>query len=1067
MTGRRRDWENPLVIGINKEPAHNSAILYPDVETALAGGNSPCEHVRLYRSLNGDWKFHWAIAPADRPQGFYKPGYDVSHWNDIPVPSNWQLHGYGTPHYVATGSPKGVRKKNPPNIDPEYNEVGSYRRTFTIPGEWQGRRTFIHFAGVKSAFYLWINGQRVGYSQGSMTPAEFDITSYLTPNTNTIAVQVYRWSDGTYLEDQDMWYLSGIHRDVYLFSTPTVHLRDYYVWCEFDPAYQNATLNIRAKVHHYGQQAAGKHRVEVTLLDGTRNVVGMPILMMGETDPLPGQDAVLDMQAPVDHPAKWSAELPNLYEIVLQLKDPQAGTIEAYRTPFGFRQVEIRDRQINANMFTINGQRVIFKGVNRHEFDPVHGQAIPRSRIEQDVKILKQNNINAVRTSHYPNHPYFYELCDRYGIYVMDECNVESHGTANQLPKSRPEWKEAVVDRMRRMVERDKNHPCVVMWSLGNEAGYGDNFQSMKEAALAIDATRPIHYEGDRRLKTSDVLSTMYPSPARLEKIARGQEAIRLAGVGNMLGVRVRPETFQHAPVILCEYAHAMGNSVGSLHRFMEIFEQYPHCAGGFIWDLVDQSLLKKTGDGRDFWAYGGDLDDQPNSGYFCINGLIAADRTPHSAMFEVKKVYQDIAMRPVNSRAGQVAIRNKNRFQDLSGYDIRWSLTENGHVIQEGQMSPLNLGPLAEQEIQIPFRQPQLKAGAEYHLKISFSLQNDTWWAEKGHVVAWEQFKIPFDVPPAPALETRTMPPLDIAERPGQVTITGDGFSVTFDKKIGALISFVAAGKPLLASPLLPNFWRVPIDNDSMADLFAPWLAKWSPMRRWKTAAEKRRLTRFQVKQPEASAVRIWTQFKIWGARTPLELAYTVYGSGSVVVEYAFTPARPMLRVGMQVNVPGAYRTLSWFGRGPHETMSDRKTGAAIGLYSGRVKDLIHDYVHPQENGNRSDVRWATLTDDTGTGLRIADVGGTLLNISAWPYSMQDLEKAQHLHELPRRENITLNMDYKQRGVGDLASAIVGMPEEAKLPAGVLYRYSFSLSPTRRGIISMFWGENAPETGA
>ncbi|MBN1581644.1 MAG: DUF4981 domain-containing protein [Anaerolineae bacterium] len=1039
------DWENPQVVAINKEPPHCTAVLYPDETAALAGGDSP-----YYRSLNGDWQFHWAIRPADRPTDFFRPDYDASGWDSLPVPSNWQLDGYGTPHYVGDGGVKGLGKKNPPNIDPDYNDVGSYRREFTVPRSWDGRQVFIHFGGVKSAFYLWINGQRVGYSQGSMLPAEFNITTTLQPGTNTLAVEVYRWSDGSYLEDQDAWYLSGIYRDVYLFSTPTVHLRDFFIRCAFDAAYQDAALFITAKVCNYGQTPAQPCRVEVSLLDAGRNSIGTHIPISDETCPPPGGETTIEIETVVQSPVQWSAERPTLYTIVIQLVDADNQIIEAYHTPFGFRQVEIKARQV-----LVNGQPVIFKGVNRHEFDPVRGQAITRDLIEQDIQIIKQHNINAIRTSHYPNQPTFYQLCDQYGIYVMDEANVESHGTARTLPNSLPQWRNAVVERMVRLVERDKNHACVVFWSLGNEAGYGDNFAEMKKAALAIDDTRPIHYEGDRTLETSDVLSTMYPSPARLEKMARGEESIRLVGAGNMLGKKVEPQVYARKPILICEYAHAMGNSVGSLDQFMDIFERYPHCAGGYIWDFVDQVLLKKTEHGRDFWAYGGDFDDHPNSRYFCANGLVAADRTPHPHMFEVKKVYQNIAVRAADLRAGKVVVRNKNWFTDLDGYGIHWALTANGKPVQNGQLDPQPIAPGAEQTIAIPFTQPQVAPGTEYHLQMSFVLAADTRWAPKGHVVAWEQFTLPFDIPPATANHERKPPPLTIDDQPARITIAGERFTVAFDRQTGALASFVVDGRPRLAAPLVPNFWRAPIDNDPMGNPMLPsWLARWIRLARWKHAAAKRKLVRFQLEQPQTSVVKILTRFKVPYGKTPLDLAYTITGDGDILIEYTFTPKREMLRVGMQTEIPGQYDRLTWFGRGPHETMPDRKSGAAVGLYSGWVQDLIHDYVHPQENGNRSDVRWATLTDQDGTGLRVEDAGGTLLNISAWPYTMEDLETAQHIHELPRRDKITLNIDLRQRGVGDLTTPILGLPEYARSLAGVRYTYRFRLRPgTHNGI--------------
>ncbi len=630
-------WENPLVFNINKERPHASAIYYPNLASCRSGQDSP-----LYQSLNGLWKFHWVERPAGRPKGFYQPEYDVSAWDEIPVPAQWQLQGYGTPHYMSDGGVKGMRKKNPPNIDPEYNEVGSYRRTFTVPKDWDGRQIFIHFAGVKTAYYLWLNGEFVGYSQGSMCPGEFNLTRYLLPGENTIAVEVYRYSDGAYLEDQDMWYMSGIYREVYLYTTPQVHIRDFFTRCEFDEDLCDAVLHIEVKIQNFEKKPADDIYFEARLLapDGA-----MVANLSAETHPIAaGAETSLKLTIKLAAPQKWSAEIPVLYTIQLILSDHQKNDIEATQIKFGFRKVEIKGKQI-----LVNGQNIIFRGVNRHECHPMVGQSIDKAQMETDVILMKQNNVNAVRTSHYPNHPYFYELCDCYGLYVMDEANVETHGTAKKIPGSDPAWTDAVVDRMVRMVQRDKNHACIVSWSLGNEAGYGDNFATMKAAALAIDTSRFIHYEGDTTLKITDVISTMYPSPMRMEKIARGEEKLRLSSAGNLRGHVHQPEEYNQMPVLVCEYAHAMGNSVGSLDKHVQIFDEYPHMAGGFIWDFIDQTLLKKDQSGGDLWLYGGDFNDVPHRGSFLANGILTADRQPHPHAFQVKHSYRPVTAMPID----------------------------------------------------------------------------------------------------------------------------------------------------------------------------------------------------------------------------------------------------------------------------------------------------------------------------------------------------------------------------------------------------------------------------------
>jgi beta-galactosidase len=621
------EWENPLVFDINKEPPSATAFYFPNLETLEEG------EMLWYQSLNGKWKFKWVQRPSERPKNYFKPTYNDSQWVEIPVPSQWQLQGFGVPHYMSAGGVKGMRTRKPPDIDPDYNEVGSYRKEFTIPESWYEQQVYLHFAGVKTAFYLWVNGEFVGYSQGSMCPAVFNITPYVKLSVNLLSVQVYRYSDGAYLEDQDMWYMSGIFREVYLHTLPDVHIRDFYAFCKFDQAYQNADFHLNIKIRNTRDESAEPRRINIQLLDESGQLIEE---FRAQTHPIPSQSGIsLRFSKEIKNPIKWSAENPYLYSVKIFMSDSAGNDRIATRLLFGFRDVRIEGNQI-----VINGESVIFRGINRHETHPDVGQSISTSQMEEDVILLKRFNINAVRTSHYPNHPNFYDLCDRYGLYVIDEANVETHGTAKIIPGDLPEWKNAVIDRMVRMVERDKNHTSIICWSLGNEAGYGKNFELMKEAAKSIDSTRFIHYEGDIYLKTTEVLSTMYPSPHRMKTIADGKVKIRLSSAGNMRGVVQKPESYRNLPVLVCEYAHAMGNSVGSLDKHVQVFEDYPHMAGGFIWDFVDQTLRKKDGTGRDLWLYGGDFGDEPHRGSFLANGILAADRSPHPHAFQVKHSY-------------------------------------------------------------------------------------------------------------------------------------------------------------------------------------------------------------------------------------------------------------------------------------------------------------------------------------------------------------------------------------------------------------------------------------------
>ncbi|MFX0022404.1 MAG: glycoside hydrolase family 2 TIM barrel-domain containing protein [Candidatus Hermodarchaeota archaeon] len=1030
---KKYDWENSEMIAENKEPPHSTLIPYHDIASALTGNS---ESSIYYKSVNGSWKFNWVKKPSERPIDFYKKNYDDSQWDEIPVPSNWQLYGYGIPIYTDSKYPYSIKRKKIPSIDHDYNPVGSYRTEFTIPRDWENREIFIHFEGVKSAFYIWVNGKKVGYSQGSMTPAEFNITNFIIKGKNIIAVEVYRWSDGSYLEDQDMWRFSGIFRDVYLFSTSQVHIRDFFISCDLDEIFKDAILKLKIKIHNYGKIRFDNHTIELKLIDKANNPLGDDPLVKRTFNINSNEEILIDFEKRLDSPLKWSAETPNLYNLLLILKNSNEEILEVEQCYYGFRKVEIKNSQIY-----VNGASILFKGVNRHEHDPDHGRAIPFSRMVEDIKILKQNNINAVRTSHYPNHPKWYDLCDQYGIYVIDEANVESHALHKKLPKSDPKWTKAVVDRMVRMVERDKNHPCIFMWSLGNEAGFGKNFVKMKEATSKIDNTRPIHYEKDFKLKISDVFSTMYTTSKVLERFGR-----RKKGLIFSILRPIRSKHYRGKPHILCEYAHAMGNSLGNFQEYMEIFEKYGHCTGGFIWDFVDQGLRKFSEEGEMFWAYGGDYGDEPNSGNFCCNGIVLPDRKPNPSLYEVKRVYQNIKVNPVDLVSGIVQIQNKFNFLQTDFLRIKWEMTENGIIIQEDYLAPIIINPGEAEEINIPFIKPDLKPNTEYLLMVKFLLAEDTSWAQKDHIVAWEQFIIPFEIPKSQVLKKKLLPILELDSTSQFFKIIGENFNVIFDKKNGLLVSYEFYGKNLFSSPMVPNFWRAPIDNDINVLRHFPILKK--IVYRWKDASKQRKLSSINATLLSPHKISIQVLFKIPNGKVHLKLFYIIYSTGELLVENSFTPKKDLIRFGMQTSIPREYNIMSWFGRGPHETMFDRKTGAPVGIYSGFIEDLIHNYVRPQENGNRTDIRWVTFTNNNDSGTYIADIGSTYLNISAWPYEMEDLEKASHINELPNRSNITINIDYKQQGVGGDRIGILDVREEYKLKKKIPLRYCFLFKP-------------------
>jgi len=1034
------DWENPNVIGINKELGHCTLIPYSDIETALKADRKDSQ---FFRSLNGNWKFNWVNKPADRPLDFYKPDYDVSTWKLIPVPSNWQMHGYGIPIYLNSRYPF---PPNPPYIPHDYNPVGSYRRQFTMPKDWKNRRIFLHFDGVKSAFYLWINGMKVGYSQDSMTPAEFDITQYLKSGENTIAVEVYRWSDGSYLEDQDMWRLSGIYRNVYLFASPQVHIRDFFVQTDLDDSYTDATLKIRPRITNYNDQNVEGWTIEAQLYDPNKEpVLTEPLTrtvssIINEKYPQRDNVKFALLEQKIINPKKWSDEFPNLYTLVLSLNDTEGKTIEAESCRIGFRKVEIKEGQL-----LVNGKSIKLFGVNRHEHDPDNGRAIPVSRMIQDIKLLKQNNINAVRTSHYPDDPTWYDLCDEYGIYLIDEANLESHGLRGYFSNA-PGWHNAFVERAISMVERDKNHPSIIFWSLGNESGCGPNHAAMSAWIKDYDPTRPIHYEGAAGNPVDypyvDMISRMY---------ARIPQIIRLATNPN-----------DDRPMVLCEYAHAMGNSVGNLKEYWDAIRTHKRLIGGFIWDWADQGLRKKSPEGHDFWAYGGDYGDDPNDGNFCCNGLVQPNRKPNPSLYEVKKVYQRIHVLPVDIRAGKFHIYNEYNFLNLDFTDIKCELTADGRVIQKGTLPKLSLAPGAKRELQLNFTEPNLQPDTEYWIKIFFTLAEDTSWARRGYIIAWDQFKVPFDVPQSSVIDSNTMPSLSLNETAQNITIKGDDFEIMFGMESGALESFIFNEKQLIASSLVPNFWRVPTDNDEGNRM---------PKRLgvWRNAGPGRTVNTVKAEQLKPQIVRITTEADIpVGTNSTYKNVYTVYGTGDIIIDSNFVPhgdSLPMLpRLGMQMAIPAQFNKLTWFGRGPQENYWDRKTGASIGLYTGNVNELIHRYVRPQENGNRSDVRWMALTDPNSVGL--VAVGMPTIDISAWPFTMQDLEKAKHINEPPQADTITVNLDYKQMGVGGDDSWGARTHPEYTLPAKP-YHYRLRLMPysRERGNILKLTRRRLPES--
>ena len=1031
------DWENPLIIGENKEKGHTICFSFLNKEAAVNKKKGP-----YFQSLNGTWKFNWVPKPAEIPEIFFMNDYDTSNWGEINVPGTFELQGYGKPYYLSASYPPSLKTWKAPNINHEDNPVGSYKRDFKIPKSWEGREVFINFGGVKSAFYLWINGEKVGYSQDSMTPAEFNITPFLKKGTNQVAVQVYKWSDGSYLEDQDFWFLGGIYRDVYLYSKPKTTIRDYFAYTKFDSKYVDATLYLQVNLRNFESKRITKYKLEVYLYKDKTSIGNKPIAVKN-VSVKSNSEIQFDFNVKVRQPQKWSAEIPNLYKLVFLLFNENGETIDCICNRFGFCQVEIKDEQL-----FVNGQSILIKGVNHHDFDPDYGYSIPFERMKQDVEIMKQNNINAVRTSHYPADYRFYDLCDEYGLYVLDEANVETHGLHadwNIVSKLSDIWTEATVDRMERMIERDKNHPSVIMWSFGNESGFGKPFYAMKEAAIKIDNTRPFHYDEDHYNKITDVMSNMYFPPSKVELIGEHKEVpLRFPAR------KIKPEDYKGKPFVLCEYAHAMGNSLGNFKEYMDVFEKYPNCIGGFIWDFVDQGLRKHAENGTEYWAYGGDFGDNPSSLNYCINGIVRPDRTPNPSLYEVKKVYQNVTLKVIDIFKGRFEITNKYRFQDLNHLNLVWKLTENGEIIETGTFPLKSVEPFSVKEIKISYKQPEFKPKTEYHLMISFHLKKPTKWAKKDFIIAWEQFQIPYKVPDIKE-ETFNLPSIEIEYTEKDIRIKGREFQLFFGKLTGSIELYEYKKHKLITSPLEPNFWRAPIDNDNLKRLVSynypslTWLIKTNP---WKYASKNRQIEKIRVDKYTHNVIKVEVLMKVVKGDGYYRTIYTIFGDGKFIVDVDFTPKKELIRLGMQTLLAKEFNKFQWFGRGPHETYEDRKTGAAVGLYSGTAEELIHDYVFPQENGNRTDVRWIKVLNSDNKGFKISDNSGQYLNFSVWPYTQDDLEKAEHIHELPRRENVTLNIDYKQRGVGGDLPALPTVHDKYKLRKGIRYSYSFRIDP-------------------
>ena len=987
--------ENPEMLGINKEPYHATLMPYANLQEALIAKRHASS---LCRSLNGSWKFNWVPTPEQRPVDFYKPDFDVSGWKEIPVPSNWEVQGYGTPFYRNLGY---TIKKDFPRVmtQPENwftafkerNPVGSYRREFTVPADWSGRRNFITFDGVDCAFFLWVNGEKVGFSVNSRNAADFDLTKYLKTGKNYIAVEVYQYSSGTWLEDQDMWRLHGIFRNVTLWSAPQVHIRDFFVKTILDSEYKDATLDVSAKIKNYSDKTTKAQTFTATLYNKEGNEIakGSATGIQLKSN----QEEVLNVKIQVANPLKWTAETPNLYTVVLTNSEG-----EILSSKIGFRKVEIKGR-----IFTVNGVPIKLKGVNRHEHWSDVGHAITEEQMIRDLEVIKQGNCNHVRTSHYSNDPRWYELCDEWGIWLVAEANMEYHGYDTRFDEE-PKIKAAIIDRNVANVENFKNHPSVIIWSLGNEGGgISTNLKAAMYAVKDIDSSRFVHYErfGSGRRNPADLDGRMYGSAADYANMAKNPGLTK--------------------PFYICEFVHAMFNSMGSLDEYSKVFDNNPEILGGAIWEFQDQALWNKRDPKHPILAYGGGFGEQPNDHYFIHKGVISYDRStvgnnvkPHYP--EMKKAFQWIDTELSDPIAGTISIKNKFQFISLSGFEASWSLTENGTEISKGtinMMRPINARSTGR--AMVPYKIEKPKAGADYYLRISYKQKEKTLWAEKGFEVATDQLKLPINTPPV--FETKVTIPVKLVQNAQSAVISGKDFSVSFDKKTGFISQLTKSGINLLTvegSPKL-HLWRASHRNDD----------DWA-YRQWDkygVNALQYTLVDFKAEVIDNFSVKIISTTKADGKEgfgVYHTATYLVKGDGTIKVDNQvnFVGFRINLaRIGVRMQLDKKLDRMTFFGRGPFENYSDRKSSAEVGLYELGVNEQ-YEYEKPMERGNHEEVKWAKLSGKDMPSLMVKS-DEKLMQVSALPHTDEQMHPVEYKIDLPASTSTVLCVSTKTLGVG------------------------------------------------
>ncbi|MFB5269949.1 glycoside hydrolase family 2 TIM barrel-domain containing protein [Paenibacillus enshidis] len=1010
-TSRVNEWSQEWlsdvsVFAVNRLPAYSDHKYYKTVQEAEAQGPMAMRH-----SLNGTWKFNYATSPASRPQSFYLEDFNVSGWGNITVPGHIQTQGYGQMQYVNTMYPwDGHHELRPPQLPEGDNPVGSYVTSFRLPDSMKDRPVFISFQGVETAFYVWLNGHFVGYGEDSFTPSDFELTPFLQEGENRLAVEVYQRSTGAWLEDQDFWRFSGIFRDVYLYTIPEIHVRDVKVQAGLDDSYKNGTLQLDLKL-----EKDVPARVRVDVKDADHQVVAS----------LEGafSDGKLSLSGTIEQVSPWSAEQPYLYTLYIHIYNEAGELVEVIPQKAGFRRFEMIHK-----VMCLNGKRIVFKGVNRHEFNCRTGRAITREDMLWDIRALKQNNMNAVRTSHYPNQTLWYELCDEYGIYVIDEMNLETHGSWQKLgavepswniPGNLPEWQDIVMDRAVSMLERDKNHPSILIWSCGNESYAGEVILNVANYFRAADPGRLVHYEGVFHNRdyndTSDMESRMYAKVADIEQYLNDNP---------------------QKPYISCEYMHAMGNSVGGMHKYTELEHKYEMYQGGFIWDYIDQAVMKKNRYGQEYLAFGGDFDDRATDYNFCTDGIVYADRKLSPKMQEVKFLYQNIKLFP--ERSG-VTVNNENLFAGTKDYDLVYSLLHEGREIYRGILQP---EVAAGSEAFIAYELPDVAAApGEYVIHASLVLREPALWAPAGHEVAFGQHVFQVEDAVSPQLPAGE---LKVVQGDVNIGVHGNNFSVMFSKGAGSLTSLRYSGREMIAMPPAPLFWRATTDNDKG-------MALGYEAGAWFAASLARKCTSVAITEDQGCVTVTFHYSLSVHASVGVATAYTVYADGSVRVKnmYEGTSGLPDLPIfALSFKVPADYRHLDWYALGPEENYADRAFGARLTTFSNEAADNVSGYVVPQASGNRTGVRRVDITDDLQRGIRITAPASAPVEANISPYTAFELESAYHLYELPEVHYTVITVAGKQMGVGGDDSWGAPVHEEYRIKADQSLAFEFTIQP-------------------